>query len=186
MTNTVFLQSLRTAKWPNDAFCHAISASDPGNTGPYEITAEVMTSRAARAVSSGVGHVGFMFNVVDEHNYDQFYFRYVQHIMSNSMNIFVKLIKKSKFGIKMRLFAFYDSTHSVGSCYTHSYTENGVLHHKSNGRCPQGNPKRLTWFKAKVGSLYIRTYKHFIIFCILIFNLLLCFSKENIHNTSVK
>ena len=49
-----------------------MSAADPGGPGAYEITAEFLVSRS---VTANVGHIGFMFNVVDEYNYDAFHFK---------------------------------------------------------------------------------------------------------------
>ena len=71
-------------KWSEDKFCTAIRRDlKVTDEKPYEISTE-FNNIAGFPVT--YGHLGFMFNVWDDYNYDFVYKRYVRFIYGRIMN----------------------------------------------------------------------------------------------------
>ena len=66
-------------KWRDDKFCTAIRRGlKVTDQLPYEMSTEFNNVSGGRTGSVFYGHLGFMFNVWDDYNFDFVYKRYIQ------------------------------------------------------------------------------------------------------------
>jgi hypothetical protein len=72
-TGSHFVLDANHGTWPGSGFCSALNEKDILNANQYVVTAELYNKIGWTGINSG--HLGLLYNAIDEKNYDFVYFR---------------------------------------------------------------------------------------------------------------
>ena len=64
--------------WPGDRFCQVAYLKDGGQTTDYQLSVDLFNVKGWQGVNSG--HLGVLYNAVDQENYDFVYFRFEKYL----------------------------------------------------------------------------------------------------------
>ena len=64
--------------WPQDRFCQAVYLQDGGQATDYQLSVDLFNVKGWQGVNSG--HLGVLYNAVDQENYDFVYFRFEKYL----------------------------------------------------------------------------------------------------------
>ena len=74
ISGNLFVLDANHGKWPANGFCSALNDKVTLNSKQYAVSAELFNKIGWNGINSG--HLGLIYNAIDEKNYDFVYFRY--------------------------------------------------------------------------------------------------------------